>query len=74
MSKIFIKGRSGREFLNGATCEGDDYVHIGHSLPNMMTECGKGIEGFMMTYSDVEITCPDCISRLKPSPLPSHQT
>jgi hypothetical protein len=57
MTNPVIKGRGGREYMNGATCKGDDYMHLGYSLPNMMTECRKSIDGFLMTYADVEITC-----------------
>ena len=60
-----LKGRGGREFVNGATCQGSKYVHLGYSLPNMMTLCGKAIEGFMVTYADVEITCPQCIKKIR---------
>lgn len=60
-----IKGRGGREFMNGATCKDDGYMHLGHSLPNMMTECGKSIDSFLATDADVEITCPDCIKKIR---------
>lgn len=60
-----IKGRGGREFMNGATCKGDNFTHPGYSLPNMMTECGKSIDSFFATYTDVEITCPICIKRIR---------
>ena len=59
-----IKGRHGREFLNGATVESDNYTHIGYSL-HMVTECGKGIDEFFITYADVEITCPDCAKKIR---------
>jgi len=61
---VVLKGRGGREFQNGATCEGDNYIHLGF-LEGSQTACGKAWKNFMLTYSDVEIDCPDCIKELK---------
>ena len=61
-----IAGGGGREYFDGAICKGDTYIHIGYPFPNI-TECGKSIQEFMLTYADVEITCPDCIKKARKS-------
>lgn len=61
---VVLQGRGGREFQNGANCKDDDHVHLGF-LEGQMTACGRMWEHFMLTYSDVEIDCPDCIKELK---------
>ncbi|GEM_PF-6185397 len=61
---VVLKGRGQRDIHNGATVEGDSLMHLGHSL-EQRTTCGKSIKEFLLTNSDVEIDCPDCIKTLK---------
>ena len=65
---VILKGEGGREYINGAIVEGDANMHLG-SLSSRQTVCGKGYTRFLVTYSDVEITCGDCIKKIKE---PSH--
>ena len=57
-----IKGRGGRDQVNGATCKGDKFMHLGEVSGE--TACKKGWDNFLMTYDEVEITCPDCIKSI----------
>ncbi len=59
-----LKGRGGREFQNGATIKGDDFMHLSIDI-GRTTICGKMPDSFLLTYSDVEITCPKCIKVIR---------
>ena len=59
-----LKGRGGRDHINGATCDGDKYMHLGE-LFSRQTACNKPFKDFLITCSDVEITCPDCIKAIR---------
>ena len=59
-----LKGRGGRETINGATREEDEFMHLSSDI-GQTTLCGHTPDGFLMTYSDVEITCPECVAILR---------
>ena len=59
-----LKGRGGRECINGATREEDNFMHLSTDI-GQTTICGHTPDGFLITYSDVEITCPECIKVLR---------
>jgi len=59
-----LKGRGGREFQNGATCNKDEFMHLSVDM-GRTTICDKIPDDFLITYSDVEITCPKCIEILR---------
>lgn len=61
---VVLKGRGDRDKYNGATCQGDKFIHLGLLLENA-TACGKAIDQFFLTYDEVEIDCLDCIKALK---------
>lgn len=61
---VTLKGRGGREFQNGATVKDDDYIHLSVDI-GQSTVCGKSPDGFMITYADVDIDCPDCIKDIR---------
>lgn len=60
---VTITGRGGRDTVNGAKVEGNKKMHLG-SLPDGHTACGRPFTGFLTTYSDVKIDCPDCIKKM----------
>ncbi len=59
-----LKGRGGRECTNGATVSTDNCMHLSVDM-GATTLCGKTPDGFLMTYADVEITCPSCIAKIR---------
>lgn len=59
---VVLKGRGGRDITNGATCNGDKFMHLAQLGKG--TSCGKPIKDFLLTYADVEIDCPKCIRKL----------
>ena len=61
---VLLSGRGGREDQNGATVKSDDKIHLSVDM-GKTTICGSAVDKFMLTYSDVEIDCPQCIKRLK---------
>lgn len=61
---VILKGKGERDRYNGATAKGDNYVHLGLLLEGR-TACNKAIDKAFMTYSDVEINCPECIRGIK---------
>ena len=60
---VTLKGRGGREYKNGATRKQDDYMHLSVDIGNT-TVCGHVVDSFLLTYSDVDIDCPDCVKIL----------
>jgi len=58
-------GRRGRDMYNGAIIDGDETSHVG--AIDGQTICKKRWSSLMMTYGDVEITCPDCVEAVQPS-------
>lgn len=60
---VVLKGRDNREYINGATVRGDNFVHLARL--GEVTECGATYDLFMSTYADVEIDCPACIKAIK---------
>lgn len=62
---VVLQGRGGRESTNGASVKGDDkFVHLSVDM-GRITICKQAVENFMLTYADVDITCPECIENLK---------
>lgn len=61
---VVLQGRGGRESTNGATVKGNDFTHLSVDT-GQMTICKQVVENFLLTYSDVDITCPECIEDLK---------
>lgn len=59
-----LKGRGGREVMNGATRKEDDFMHLSTNI-GQTTICGHMPDSFLLTYADVEITCPECIKVLQ---------
>ncbi len=59
-----LRGRGGRDCINGATRKEDKFMHLSTDI-GRTTVCGHVPEGFLITYSDVEITCPECIRILR---------
>ena len=57
---VVLKGKGGRDTTNGAVVDGDTSIHLG-SLFDRLTVCGMGYTQFLVTYSDVEITCTKCV-------------
>lgn len=60
---VVLRGRGGRDTQNGATCKNDEYMHLSVNCGES-TICGKGVESFLLTYSDLDINCPKCVKRL----------
>ena len=61
---VTLTGRGGRDVTNGATVDSDDFMHLGNML-DRVTACKLPIKNFLATYSDVNITCKNCIAALK---------
>ncbi len=59
-----LKGRGSREFMNGATRKEDTFMHLSTDMGHT-TICGHMPNSFLLTYADIEITCPDCIKILR---------
>jgi len=66
-----LKGRDGREYQNGAICDKDKFMHLSVDMGHT-TICGNIPDKFLITYSDVEITCPECVKILKAKVNPPH--
>lgn len=65
---VTLKGRGGRDTQNGSTVKSDKFMHLSVDI-GASTICGRIPDSFLMTYSDVDIDCPECIKKL----LASHQ-
>ena len=65
-ASVVLRGPENRERLNGALVLDDDRIHLGiiDPITGSLTACGHRIRAFMATYSDVEITCPACATRV----------
>ena len=67
---VVLKGRSGRDCQNGATTKDDKFMHLSVDI-GQSTICGRAVEQFLLTNSDVDVTCPECIKKLtSPRPEP----
>ena len=65
---ITISGRGEREVYNGAHVKDSSYIHLGFGAfhpQSGQTACGVSWDKFMVSYSLVEINCPDCIKAVK---------
>lgn len=60
---VTLKGCGGREYRNGATVKDDEFMHLSVDS-GQSTICNKIPDQFLVTYSDVDITCPACIKKL----------
>ena len=60
---VTLKGRGGREIQNGATVGGEELMHLSVDT-GQTTICGQVPAQFLITDSDVDITCPNCIKIL----------
>ncbi len=61
---MILSGRGNRESFNGASVEGDSFIHLG-ILTTRSTACGKLFKDFMLTSSDVTIDCVDCVAEVE---------
>ncbi len=60
---VTLKGRGGREYQNGATVKDNEFMHLSVD-GGQATICNKIPDQFLLTYSDVDITCPECVKKL----------
>ena len=67
MSNPILKGRGGRDSINGASIKSDKFTHLSTDC-GQTTICGHSVESFMLTYADVEIDCPECSRILRKEP------
>lgn len=60
---VTLSGKGGRDYQNGATAVGDEFMHLSVDVGSSLI-CGDMPKAFLLTYSDVDITCPKCIKIL----------
>jgi len=66
---VTISGRGQRDQFNGALVIDDEAMHLGIIKPmeGSETACHQPIKQFLLTTSDVDVTCPQCVAILTAS-------
>ena len=49
---------------NGATADGDNFIHIGQSLSGGSLLCGGSLREFFLSNLAVDVDCPECIKKV----------
>lgn len=64
---VILGPGSDRDRFNGATVEGDNFMHLGIIDPigGSETICHKVMSHFLLSNNKLDITCPECIATLK---------
>ncbi len=64
LGKDYVVLKNPGSTYNGATVKDNSYIHIGALFNDGLTLCRRSMENFFLTTGDVEVDCPDCISRV----------
>lgn len=61
---VTLEGKGGRDYQNGTTSKYDEFMHLSIDIGSSLI-CGSAPDKFLITDSDVDITCPKCIKILE---------